>query len=234
MIGTRARTLAPDELQLAAEDLLAAGGRVRFAYAWSPDGQVEVRYVASIPDQRVFELWVVKGFQELPSLAAVFPSIGWYEREMMDLNGLRFTDHPEPYPLVLKDGGEELANAIPAATGRPRLPRIDAVDVQQLPFGPIRADVLESAEFTFVYVGEHIIHCQPRLFFKHRGMEACFEGADPVRAVIIAERVSAVGSVAHDANNLAVSQPVLLLAGAKAPILPPSSRSILPPPALYL
>jgi len=197
MIGTQARTLAPDELQPAAQDLLAAGGRVRFAYAWSPDGVVEVRYIASIPDRRVFESWVVKGFRELPSLAAVFPSIGWYEREMMDVNGLRFTDHPEPYPLVLKDSGEELVNAIPAATGRPRLPKIDAVDVQQLPFGPIRADVLESAEFTFVYVGEHIIHYQPRLFFKHRGMETCFEGADPGRAVVTAERVSAVGSVAH-------------------------------------
>ena len=116
---------------------------------------------------------------------------------MMDLNGLRFTDHPEPYPLVLKDSGQELLNAVPAASGRARLPDIDAVDVQLLPFGPIRADVVESAEFTFVYVGEHIIHYQPRLFFKHRGMESCFAGAEPERAVVTAERVSAVGSVAH-------------------------------------
>ena len=198
MIGTRARTLSPDDLQSAAEALFAAGGRVRFAYAWSPaEGEVEVRYIATVPDRRDFEMWVVKDARELPSLAAIFPSLGWYEREMMDLNGLRFTDHPEPYPLVLKDSGQELMNAVPAASGRARLPDIDAVDVQQLPFGPIRADVLESAEFTFVYVGEHIIHYQPRLFFKHRGMESCFEGADPERAVITAERVSAVGSVAH-------------------------------------
>ena len=148
MIGTRARTLSPDDLRSAAEALLAAGGRVRFAYAWSPaEGEVEVRYIASVPDQRDFEMWVVKGFRELPSLAAIFPSLGWYEREMMDLNGLRFLDHPEPYPLVLKDSGQEfgeaLMNAVPAATGRARLPDIDAVDVQQLPFGPIRADVVE-------------------------------------------------------------------------------------------
>jgi len=198
MIGTRAQTLSPDDLQSAAEALSAAGGRVRFAYAWSPaEGQVEVRYIATVPDQRDFEMWVVKGARELPSLAAIYPSLGWYEREMVDLNGLRFTDHPEPYPLVLKDSRQELINAAPAASGRARLPDIHAVDVQQLPFGPIRADVLESAEFTFVYVGEHIIHCQPRLFFKHRGMETCFEGADVQRAVVTAERVSAVGSVAH-------------------------------------
>ena len=71
------------------------------------EGEVEVRYVSSVPDQRDFEMWIVKGVRDLPSLAAIFPSIGWYEREMMDLNGLRFADHPEPYPLVLKDSGEE-------------------------------------------------------------------------------------------------------------------------------
>ena len=70
-------------------------------------------------------------------------------------------------------------NVVPAASGRPRLPDLDAVDVQQLPFGPIRADVLESAEFTFLYVGEHILHYQPRLFFKHRGMETLLRGRGP-------------------------------------------------------
>ena len=104
MIGTRARTLSPDELRPAAEAMLAAGGRVRFAYAWSPaEGEVEARYVASVPDRRDFEMWVVRSARELPSLAAIFPSLGWYEREMMDLSGLGFLDHPEPYPLVLKD-----------------------------------------------------------------------------------------------------------------------------------
>ena len=134
---------------------------------------------ASIPDQYDFDMWVVTGRRrELPSLAEIIPLIGWYEREMMDLQGLTFVGHPEPYPLVLRDGGARI-NGNGFANGRPHLPHVDAGDVQQLPFGPIRADVVESAEFTFLYVGEHIIHYQPRLFFKHRGMETCFEGADP-------------------------------------------------------
>ena len=74
MNGTHARTLSPDDLRIAAEALLGAGGRIQFAYAWSPaEGQVEVRYVASVPDQRDFEMWVVKDARELPSLAAIFP-----------------------------------------------------------------------------------------------------------------------------------------------------------------
>ena len=186
MIGTRASRVAPEDLRPRAEALGAVGGRLQFAYAWFPAPETpEVRYLSSIPGQHDFDMWVVTGRRELPSLAEIVPLIGWYEREMMDLQGLRFADHPEPYPLVLREGGTRL-NGDGFANGRTHLPRVDAGDVQQLPFGPVRADVVESAEFTFLYVGEHIIHYQPRLFFKHRGMETCFEGADPERAVVIA------------------------------------------------
>ncbi|MFI4981502.1 MAG: nickel-dependent hydrogenase large subunit, partial [Nevskiales bacterium] len=77
------------------------------------------------------------------------------------------------------------------------VPEIAAPDVQMLPFGPVRADVLETAEFTFFYVGEQILHYQPHLFFKHRGMEERFEALDAQRGVVLAERVSGVGTVAH-------------------------------------
>jgi formate hydrogenlyase subunit 5 len=203
MKGARIRQLPSDELQESAQALRSDGGRIQFAYAWSPSGESpEVRYVASIPEQTDFEMWIVRDARELPSLAPILPLLGWYEREMMDLQGLKFTGHPEPYPLVLRTADTNHINGRvfkehPPVNGRSHLPDIDTTDVQQLPFGPIRADVLESAEFTFFYVGEHIIHYQPRLFFKHRGLEACFEGADPHRAVVVAERVSGVGSVGH-------------------------------------
>jgi len=220
MNGVRAAPLSPADLRPRAAELHAAGGRMQFAYAWFPEGATpEARYVAAIPGQREFEMWVVSGHRELPSLAQVLPLLGWYEREMMDLQGLTFTDHPEPYPLVRRSGdngrvtGDGL-NGFGPANGRPPLPDIDAADVQHLPFGPIRADVLESAEFTFLYVGEHILHYHPRLFFKHRGMESCFEGAGPERGAIIAERVSAVGSVAH---ALAYCEAVERAAGCEAP-----------------
>ena len=69
--------------------------------------------------------------------------------------------------------------------------------MQILPFGPVRGDVLESAQIVFFYIGEAILHCHPRLFFKHRGMEKRFEGLSPALGVLIAERVSGVDSVAH-------------------------------------
>ncbi len=203
MNGTRMKTVTVETLASEAQALREAGGRMQFAYAWlPPGGDVEVRYVCAIPHQREFETWVLPSAREIPSLARIWPLLGWYEREMMDLNGIRFTGHPEPYPLVLRNGDSTQIDSRdfsehPPANGEHHLPAIEAGEVQQLPFGPVRADVLESAEFIFFYVGEHIIHYQPRLFFKHRGMEWRFEGVPPDQAAVIAERVSGVGSVAH-------------------------------------
>jgi formate hydrogenlyase subunit 5 len=230
MIGTRSREVAPVDLRAAAQALRNTGGRVQFAYAWTnPAGALEVRYVSAIPDQHDFEMWRVAGARSLPSLTPVLPLLGWYEREMMDLQNLTFEGHPEPYPLVLRpnDGTQINGNGLNgngSTNGRPHLPDIDAADVQHLPFGPIRADVLESAEFTFLYVGEHIIHYHPRLFFKHRGMETCFEGLEPLHGAIVAERVSAVGSLAH---ALAYCEAVERAAGCEVPLRAKALRVLL-------
>ena len=54
--------------------------------------------------------------------------------------------------------------------------RSPSPDVQRLPSGRCGRTSSKSAELTFLYVGEHIIHFHPQLFFKHRGMEKRFEG----------------------------------------------------------
>jgi len=79
----------------------------------------------------------------------------------------------------------------------PKLAGTTPEDVQLLPFGPVRADVLESTQLAFYYIGEAILHYHPQLFFKHRGMEKRFEGLCPALGTVLAERVSGVGSVAH-------------------------------------
>ncbi len=227
--GMRIKALAANELHAAATALRHRGGRVQFAYAWSPDASSrEVRYVCSVPGQRDFETWAVAG-RTLPSLAPVVPLLGWYEREMMDLQGIAFEGHPEPHPLVLRENdstrinGGDLKSASPT-NGHAHLPAIETGDVQQLPFGPIRADVVESAEFTFFYIGERIIYYQPRLFFKHRGMESCFQGQRPDQAVVIAERVSGVGTLAH---ALAYCEAIERAAGCTVPVRAQALRVLL-------
>lgn len=208
----RTRQVPEQELPEALTELLPASGtdphrRLRMAYARKiGDGRLEVLYCLS-EGARVpyLILRVTPLHNRLPSLANRFPLMGWYEREMHDLFGIEFEGHPEPYPLVLHEG---TALAHPLLAGRfdeplphtdapPTVPDMIGPEIQRLPFGPVRADVTESAQFLFFYIGEGVLHYHPRLFYKHRGMEQRFEGASLMTGLILSERVSGTDSVAH-------------------------------------
>lgn len=209
MTSLRLSDLGADHLPGAARNVRDSGGRLHMAYAWAPaEDRLELRYLAEPAESDAFEVWRVDtAGKALPTLAREIPLLGWYEREMRDLFGIEFTGHPEPWPLALLEGARPaVAPLLPAATldqrmnyqPEPwRLPDISQQDVQYLPFGPVRADVLESAQFVFFYLGETVLHYFPRLFFKHRGLEKRFEGLTPPLGAVLAERVSGVGSVAH-------------------------------------
>jgi Ni,Fe-hydrogenase III large subunit len=218
---------ASDALLTALGDQPSAHGRMQFAYACAcPQGEMQVRYVVSQGADRPYALWlVVPEGGKLPSLAGKFPLLGWYEREMQDLHGLQFEGHPEPHPLVIHEGmapNEPLLNRpfdrhAPCITGRakpPTLPKVIGPEIQRLPFGPVRADIVESAQFLFFYIGEGILHYHPRLFYKHRAMEARFAGVDLRAGAVLAERVSGIDSVAH---ALAYAQAVEGAMGWRAP-----------------
>jgi formate hydrogenlyase subunit 5 len=226
--------LAPAELPAAVAELIRGGGRMQMAYAWHPaTGQIELRYLGSRGPQDDFFMWRCVPHGAVPSLATISPLLGWYEREITDLFGIEFTGHPEPHRLVLHQGvrpvmppfhpdypADEQLPFMPEAGG---FPEVASADVQRLPFGPVRADVVESAEFVFFYVGEHIIHYHPQLFFKHRGMEKRFEGRAQAHGAVMAERVSGVGSFAH---ALAFCQAVERAAGCVVPLRARLLRSL--------
>lgn len=223
------REVGGSELMARCEALRTRGGCLRFAYGWYPDAgeAAELRYVVSKAPADPPESWRCRPVAgEVPSLAGRAPLMAWYEREISDLCGIVFAGSPQPYPLLLLPGARAGAPLLrlgpddPAVDYRPQpcdLPEVGGPargDIQRLPFGPIRADVVESAQFVFLYIGEAILHYQPQLFFKHRGMERRFEGREQDLGVILAERVSGVGSVAH---ALAYCQAVEAAAGCVVP-----------------
>ncbi len=171
-----------------------------------------------------FRVWRCRPSGPVPSLASISPLLGWYEREISDLFGLEFLNHPEPHSLVLHPGAIPIMPpfdpAYPSETPMPfaaregGIPDVESPDVQRLPFGPVRADVVELVELIFFYIGERILHLHPQLFFKHRGMEKRFEGRSLARGVVLAERVSGVGSFTH---GLAFCQAVERAAGCVVP-----------------
>jgi len=217
-------------LGAAVDDLLGRGGRMQAAYAWFPRPDApELRYIATAPDQRDFVSWRVETCNALvPSLASRCPLLGWYEREIMEMSGVAFIGHPEPERLVtaflppMARGPLEPVDAsqasVASSLSAPTLPQVSGKHVQLLPFGPVRADVVESAQFIFYYVGEGILHYHPNLFLKHRGMEKQFEGMEIDQGILLAERVAGIDSVAH---ALAYAQAVEDAAGC---IVPPRAR----------
>jgi formate hydrogenlyase subunit 5 len=228
-------SITPENLPDAVARLVDGGGRMQMAYAWYPEpGQLELRYVASPAGAKDFLSWRCSPSGPIHSLAATSPLLSWYEREISDLFGQEFLGHPELYNLVLHPGAAPirppLDPAYPANMPMPftakdgGLPDVDSPDVQRLPFGPVRADVVESVERIFFYIGERILHFHPQLFFKHRGMEKRFEGLPLTSAVVLAERVSGVGSFAH---AVAFCQAVEQAAGCAVPRRALMLRSLL-------
>ncbi|TKI03974.1 NADH-quinone oxidoreductase subunit D [Martelella alba] len=219
-----------DSLAPCLEALLESGGRMQMAYVWFPEpDRPEVRYLAAGDTGAPLQMWICPAADGcLPSLAISSPLLGWYEREMQDLYGLTFTGHPQPFPLVAA-GAEAPARLSPrvmqpALRAPLVLPSIDDPLVQLLNFGPVRADVMESGQFQFFYLGESIAHYQPRLFFKHRGMESRFAAMNPLAATVLAERVSGVGGVAH---ALAYCEAVEDAAGCAVPVRARRLRTLL-------
>lgn len=217
--------VAPQKLPDVAKALIDAGGRMQFAYAWKSTLEtLELRYVADRPQRAGLVVWCVRPKGPMPSLVPVSPLMSWYEREITDLFGVGFEGNPEPYPLVLHPGvnpAMPASGAVDTTTAAMApgfedsgYPDVSTADIQQLPFGPIRAGVVESVRLDFFYIGEHILHLHPRLFFKHRGMEKRFEGQSLSTATILAERVSGVGSFAH---ALAFCQAVEGATGCEVP-----------------
>ncbi|MGH6986031.1 MAG: nickel-dependent hydrogenase large subunit [Caulobacteraceae bacterium] len=215
--------------------LLASGGRPHFAYAWRPKPDaLELRYTVTTAPGEPYQSWIVRPSGEVPSLAGISPLLGWYEREIADLFGVSFSASPDANRLILHPGVETPAppfDPLFPPNGRLALmenvstmPEVEGEDVQRLPWGPVRADVVESAEFVFAYIGEHILHLHTQLFFKHRGIEKRFQGANAVAGAILAERVSGVGSLAH---ALAFSQAVEAASDCEVPIRARQLRTLM-------
>lgn len=130
----------------------------------------------------------------LPPDAASYPALTphlyaafWYERVIHDQTGIKPEGHPRLAPLVRP--GSPADHVLP--------PHVDGYGLFTIPHGPVRSGVLESMEYLVETPGEAIPHLNMRIFYKHRGIAARFEGASIGDGVLLAERAEGIASVAH-------------------------------------
>ena len=150
----------------------------------------------------------------LPSLAYLSFPASRFEREMLDLYGIRPIGHPQPRRLVrhahwpaglASDARRRRARTALRTDGRFPFVTVEGPGVYEIPVGPVHAGLIEPGHFRFSVVGETVLRLKARLWFVHRGVEKLFEGRPATGAADLAERVSGDTSAAHAlAHSLAV------------------------------
>jgi Ni,Fe-hydrogenase III large subunit len=119
----------------------------------------------------------------VPSIVDIAPAAGWSEREAHDLYNVDFPGHDPIRPLV--NHADEWR--VPVTGG----------GVHEVAVGPTHAGIIESGHFRLHTVGERILHVDLRLFYKHRGLERCAEGATVSGGLRIMQRACAACSVTN-------------------------------------
>jgi Ni,Fe-hydrogenase III large subunit/Ni,Fe-hydrogenase III component G len=140
-----------------------------------------------------------------PSLTPMLPAAAWDEREAWDLLGIEPVGHPDPRPLLLHSGADDLGHPLrkSATSARDRKRRVfrpfvaHGEGVYQLPVGPIHAGIIEPGHFRFSVVGESVLFLDARLGYTHRGIERLVEGRVFEAALPIVERACGVCTVTH-------------------------------------
>lgn len=172
------------------------------------------------PDFTLFYVFRLSGFTdvftfmrqimaETTSIATVFPSACWYEREIRDGFGVEFMDafdkrrlflheaYPEDFHPLLKSFKNGKIQAVENPKEAYIFKHVDGEGVYQIPVGPVHAGIIEPGHFRFSVIGEPIFNLEIRLFYKHRGIEKLAEGKCPSECVSLAEAVSGDESAAN-------------------------------------
>ena len=154
---------------------------------------------------------ILRCHSDTPRFPAISPAMhaaDWFEREIQDLFGVAMEGHLDPRPLMLfpenwPPDQHPLRKDYPAGlrpeaqAGEFAYQRVEGEGVYEIPVGPVHAGVIEPGHFRFSVAGEPVIGLEPRLFWKHKGIEKQFEGKDPLAMVALAERISGDESFSH-------------------------------------
>jgi formate hydrogenlyase subunit 5 len=148
----------------------------------------------------------------VPSISSEVHAADWHEREVEDLFGLHFENHPRLGDFILHDqvwheGINPMRKNFDAH--RPHFERRPDVNWRPLlvvqdpgsfamPVGPVyEGGIGESLHFLLETVGEDVIRAAPRLFYNYRAVEKIAEGRKISDALLLAERFCATSAFAH-------------------------------------
>lgn len=169
----------------------------------------KIYYVFGVPGQNIFYVPYISisGPEEFPSITKEIHEASGYERKIKTFFGLEPVGHPQPRTILLHENWP--AGVFPLRKdfdGRERPAEVRGVydfqkvkgdGVYEIPVGPVHAGIIEPGHFRFSVAGEEIILLEPKLGYKHKGIEKLFETLSLEEKVKLSERVSGDSSFTH-------------------------------------
>ncbi|MEM4519752.1 MAG: NADH-quinone oxidoreductase subunit C [Sulfolobales archaeon] len=175
------------------------------------DETLHTTYVFSLDSLKTYVLVRVRLNPEEPNLQSITPIVkgaDWGEREVRDLIGVNFLNHPDPRRLVLPDGWPDGVNPLRKEFNYQTRPQLDcpiqytpirSEDVVALPYGPYHPLLHEPEYFELHVKGETVVGVEYRGFHVHRGIEKLGESRLTYNQIpFVAERICGICGFVHN------------------------------------
>ncbi len=158
---------------------------LRFFMLLLDDATGEVLITSFIPD------YYASG---LASLTALHEQFHPFEREMHELYGIPFDNHPWLKPLRFSHDRRDRSSSMDSYP----FYEMEGEELHEVNVGPIHAGIIEPGAFRFICNGEQVLHLEIALGYQHRGVEREMTSTDNrLRQTLIAESVAGDSAVAH-------------------------------------
>lgn len=128
------------------------------------------------------------------SLVGRVPQMAVFEREICELWGVQFVEHPWLKPLRYP------FNRFDPSFTTDNYPFFDIDDreLHHVNVGPVHAGIIEPGVFRFVCRGEQVLHMEVALGYQHRGVESLIVNAhNGLRRIALGESIAGDSVVGH-------------------------------------
>ena len=225
-------------------DLFGIDERLRTNRDGQPDSAFTVVYhLLSLKNNCEIRLKVAtpESKPEAPSITSIWPNANWYEREAWDMYGIKFTDHPNLYRILLpptwqghalrKDHPARATEMEPFSMDEAKLieeqealrfrpeewgmqASKDGTEYMFLNLGPNHPSVHGVFRIALQLDGEVVVDAVPDIGYHHRGAEKMGERQSWPSYMPYTDRIDYLGGVM---NNLPYCLSVERLAGIDVP-----------------
>jgi Ni,Fe-hydrogenase III large subunit/Ni,Fe-hydrogenase III component G len=193
-----------DEFLQTMVDAMARGWRVASYFGIPSEGPVILVCLLTYKSdgQAGVMSTAVEG-DRFPSLAASFPQVQLFEREIAEQCGIIPDGHPwfKPVrfhrPFLPGRDAWQRPEGVPLKPGIMDFYRVEGEEVHEVAVGPVHAGIIEPGHFRFQCHGEQVFHLEISLGYQHRAMEQGLIGGPSPRTFQQMETVAGDTTIGH-------------------------------------